>query len=151
VNDVRAKTACFVALAAALLGGCPAPPSAAAATVRAGQRWRFRLGGLPGVEQAYEVTQVTPAAVLFDARTLVNGEPLGPPLPQAFPRSAPAALEAGTPGAPLDVSGLRLETWVVLRDGDRTTWAVAAGAPTFPGVVRVERGDEVILELTQVE
>lgn len=139
----------LVALLVTLVG-CPgaASPGAATAPV-AGQRWRFSVG--PRTEQTYEVIEVTEQEVRYRVRTSYAGEALGEPLEQVFVRRpGPAPLESGSPGAPLVVGGRTLETWVTEDGARRVTTAVSGRTPTFPGVVRVERADEVLLELVEV-
>lgn len=134
-----------------LVAGCPGGRAAIDGRPRAGQRWTFRMGGLPGAEQVYEVTDVQAAAVRFRVHTLAGGEPIGEPLEQTFPRvPGPAPLESGAQGAPLVLGALRLETWITVEGEERRTFAVDGRTPVFPGVVRVERGEQVLVELTGV-
>lgn len=134
------------------LAGCPGGGAPAGGTGRlpqVGQRWRFRFGALG--EQMYEVTSVTPSAVRYRVHTLGGDDPLGEPLEQDFPlRPGPGPLEVGEPGPPLVVGELTLETWVSQDGGHRVTTAVSGRRPVFPGVLRVQRGDEVLVELVDV-
>lgn len=130
------------------LVGCPSGGSSAPVPA-AGERWRFRLA--QQAEQTYEVTAVTADEVRFAVRTSHAGEELGAPLEQVFPlRPGAAPFTAGEPGAPLVISGRTLETWVTEDRATRVTTAVTGRTPTFPGVVKVERGGEVLLELVEV-
>lgn len=141
----------WIAVLLVAIAGCPAGGSRSdgAASATPGERWRFRCG--PGVEQVYQVTALSPQEVRYTVLTMHGGEPLGRPLEQAFPlRPGPTPLLEGEPGPPLKVGGRTLETWVVEEGGQRITTAVTGRTPTFPGVVRVERGDEVLLELIDV-
>lgn len=140
------------ALAALLLvvAGCPGAAPATAGPPQPGQRWTFRMGGLPGAEQVYEVTAAGEDGVRYRVTTRAGGAPVGEPLDQTFP-PLPAPLGTGQAGAPLLLGGRRLETWVVDEGEDRRTWAVEGRTPVFPGVVRVERGDEVLIELVGVD
>lgn len=131
--------------------GCPAPSRNTPTTEPVvGERWRFDLGGL--AEQTYEVTEVTPDEVRYVVRMSQGGVDLGGPLQEAFPRRpGPAPLEGGAPGPALVIGGRRLETWVTQDGARRVTTAIADRRPVFPGVVKVERGEEVLLELVDVQ
>jgi hypothetical protein len=135
----------------AWMGGCPraGDASSSGGEVHARQTWRFRVDGVG--EQVYEVTAVTATDVEYLVRTVVDGAPIGEPLAQRFPRSpGPGPLESGEAGAPLVLGELRLDTWITTQGTDRVTTAVSGRSPRFPGVLKVERGDDVILELVDV-
>ncbi len=141
----------WIAVLLVAVAGCPGGDSrrGGGASPAPGERWRFRFG--PGGEQTYEVTTVSPREIGYTVVTTHGGEALGRPLEQAFPlRPGPAPLLEGGPGPPLTVGGRALETWVVEAGGQRITTVVTGRTPTFPGVVRVERGGEILLELIDV-
>jgi hypothetical protein len=121
----------------------------AALPVEEGWRYRFEL---EGVEQVYVVREAGPVVVRYDVETWIDGERGSEALSMEFSRSnVPdwSTTEAQT--VVLDVGG-RAVTCRVAQRGALMVWTAMDGERVaFPGVVRVQEGERVCLELTAVE
>lgn len=144
----------LLALALVLvLAGCPGSGGAVAVpgALAPGARLRYTLHAGPGATEVHEVVEVTPTEVVSRVRVEVGGTAIGEPLERRFPLvPAPADLGDGQAGA-LRLGPLAVDTWTVTQDGVSTTWAVRGRTPVYPGIVKVTRGDELLVELVAVD
>ncbi len=137
------------------LAGCPGPGGGAVAVPGAlapGTKLRYVLHAGPGANEVHEVVEVTPTEVVSRVRVEVGGTAIGEPLERRFPLlPSPADLGDGQAGAPLRLGPLAVDTWTVTQDGVSTTWAVRGRTPVYPGIVKVMRGEELLVELVAVD
>ena len=141
------------AFALSLATGCPSAGDKPDATdrVRAGQRYRFVLAGLPKAEQVYEVLEVDPFVVRYTVQASLDGDDVGAPVEMTFSRDPPPAWQ-GPPGeeVELTIGDLVLSCRLQEEAEGSLTWTVGSAHPEFPGVVKVTEAGESILELVEV-
>ena len=138
-----------LALALLLLTGCPDPGGPPPVAI--GQKYRFQLIS-PGAEQVLEVADVNAETVDYAVHAFVDGASVGEHPNRALTLSFSLLgdkVEGSTES--LSLAG-HVFTCRVTEDGDsRIFTAVQGGRPRFPGVVRITRGEQVVLELLEIE
>lgn len=134
--------------------------------VKVGQKYTIHMNqsGME-MDMVWEVKEITPAEIKYTTQTIMNGNAVGDPSPVSWPLPAkPAATTGDTPPPATDapkparekVSAAGME-WdcLVTTSGDMKTYtSMSPGsdwAPTFPGLIKQMKGDQVTMELTKIE
>ena len=101
-----------------------------------------------------EVLKITPRAVTYRATTLYAGQTMGDPSDQTWKLSPLAQIgipESEGAREEVKVDGITFQCLVADVGKSRSWVPLRNGVLTFPGVLRVLEGDQLVLQLERIE